>query len=153
MAIAVDLRPVSEDDLRKCNLFRCFCCWRRRCSLGIPRIGPRSEYLRLPAGADEGPMLMRDLGCSSATHRMDLCWGEEEENKEEGGGREEEQQLLEVDKEEEEDSATTDGRSLWSVLVGCTSADHPSHDLRLHYFRVTASGRVIGHNNDLLELF
>ncbi|RLN34316.1 uncharacterized protein C2845_PM03G01350 [Panicum miliaceum] len=103
-----------------------------------PRIGPRSEYLCLPAGADRGPMLRRDLGGRGGG---------------EGGGREELQQFLEADKEEEEDSATTDGRPLWSILVGCTSADHPSHDLRIHYFQVTASGRVIGHNNDLLELF
>lgn len=43
----------------------------------------------------------------------------------------------------QKDSATTDGRPLWPVLVGCTSADHPSHDLRI----------VIGRNTDLLELF
>lgn len=79
MATAADLRPVSEDELRKCNLFRFFCCWRRRCSLGILRIGPRSEYLCLPAGADEGPMLRRDLGCSSAHYGLDFCWGGEEE--------------------------------------------------------------------------
>ncbi|RLM86930.1 hypothetical protein C2845_PM04G19620 [Panicum miliaceum] len=90
------------------------------------------------------------MGCSSAPYGLNFCCGEDDEDE---GGREEEHQLLEVDNEEEEDSATTDGRPLWSVLVGCTSADHPSHDLRIHYFRVTASGCIIGRNTDLLELF
>ncbi|PUZ71245.1 hypothetical protein GQ55_2G299200 [Panicum hallii var. hallii] len=148
MATAADLRPVSEDELRKCNLFRCFCCWRRRCSLGILRIGPRSEYLCLP----------RDLGCSSAPYGLDFCWGEEEE--EDGKKNSSFWRWIRKKKKSvgeqvyvQEDSATTDGRPPWSVLVGCTSADHPSHDLRIHYFRVTASGRVIGRNTDLLELF
>ncbi|XBJ10358.1 hypothetical protein VPH35_015239 [Triticum aestivum] len=46
-----------------------------------------------------------------------------------------------------------DDRPRWSVLVGCTCADQHLHNLRLHRFRVTSWGRVIGHSNDLLEPF
>ncbi|CAN6204834.1 unnamed protein product [Urochloa humidicola] len=149
MAAAADVSE-SEDELRKCRLFRCFCCWSRRCSPGIPRIGPRSEYL--PADADERLMMLRRG--SSAPYGLDLRSGEE---RKEGGGLEEEEEE-EVDKQEEESvpnppASTTGGPTLWSVLVGCTSADHPSHNLRIHYFRVTGTGRVVGHNNDHLELF
>ncbi|XP_034579713.1 uncharacterized protein [Setaria viridis] len=164
MATAADLRRVSEDELRKCDLFRCFCCWRRRCSLGIPRIGPRSEYL--PANADKGRMLRRGLEGSGAPYQLYLPWGEEVKEKEDEGrrrgrtgrrrtalggggqGRRRERPLPTGLA-----SATAEGSPLWSVLVGCSSSDHPSHGLRIHYFRVTGSGRVIGHNNDLLELF
>ncbi|CAN6182721.1 unnamed protein product [Urochloa humidicola] len=145
MAAAADLRRVPEDELRKCRLFRCFCCWSRRCSPGIPRIGPRSEYL--PADTDEGLMMLRqDLGGSSVSYGLDLRSGEEAEEEGRRTGREGPQPAGPA-------SATTGATSLWSVLVGCTSADHPSHNLRIHYFRVTDTGRVIGHNNDLLELF
>uniref|UniRef100_A0A8I7B173 Uncharacterized protein n=1 Tax=Hordeum vulgare subsp. vulgare TaxID=112509 RepID=A0A8I7B173_HORVV len=46
-----------------------------------------------------------------------------------------------------------DDRAQWSVLVGCTCADQHLYNLRLHRFRVTSSGRVTGHSNDLLEPF
>ncbi|KAL6656237.1 hypothetical protein ACP70R_007063 [Stipagrostis hirtigluma subsp. patula] len=49
--------------------------------------------------------------------------------------------------------AGADDRPLWSVLVGCTSPGVPSHNLRLHRFRVAGSGRVAGRSDDLLEPF
>lgn len=39
----------------------------------------------------------------------------------------------------------------WSVLVGCTSAMVPFHNLRLHRFYVSASGQISGRNNQFLE--
>nr|TKV95206.1 hypothetical protein SEVIR_9G346900v2 [Setaria viridis] len=49
--------------------------------------------------------------------------------------------------------ADADDRPLWSVLVGCTSIAEPFHNLRLrlHRFRVAASGRVIGRTDDTLQ--
>ncbi|CAL5087711.1 unnamed protein product [Urochloa decumbens] len=76
-----------------------------------------------------GPRSEYSPADTSAPYGLDLRSGEEEEEEEEGTP------------------------PLWSVLVGCTSADHPSHNLRIHQFRVTGTGRVIGHNNDHLELF
>ncbi|KAK3153167.1 hypothetical protein QOZ80_2BG0168710 [Eleusine coracana subsp. coracana] len=47
--------------------------------------------------------------------------------------------------------ADGDHGASWSLLVGCTSLTVPFHNLRLHRFRVSASGRIMGHNNQLLE--
>uniref|UniRef100_A0A0E0M8K9 Uncharacterized protein n=1 Tax=Oryza punctata TaxID=4537 RepID=A0A0E0M8K9_ORYPU len=46
-----------------------------------------------------------------------------------------------------------DDRPRWSLLVGLTSFKVPWHNLRLHRFRVAASGRVLGDSDDLLERF
>lgn len=88
----------SHQQKQHCDLFRCFCCWRRRSSPCIPRVVPGQDYYAcVPAGAND------------------------------------------------------DDRPMWSVLVCCTSAGVPSHNLRLHRFRVAGSGRVIGRSDDLLE--
>lgn len=44
-------------------------------------------------------------------------------------------------------------RPEWSVLVGCTctNSDDAAHNLHLHRFRVSGSGRVLGRSDDLLE--
>ncbi|KAF0888265.1 hypothetical protein E2562_013711 [Oryza meyeriana var. granulata] len=39
--------------------------------------------------------------------------------------------------------AGADDRPTWSVLVGCASDAEPSHHVRVHRFRVAASGHVI----------
>ncbi|XP_047056668.1 uncharacterized protein LOC124662933 [Lolium rigidum] len=44
--------PVTDGS---CTLFRCFCCWRRRCSPRIPRVAPGRDYVCIPAGADDRP--------------------------------------------------------------------------------------------------
>ncbi|CAL4915301.1 unnamed protein product [Urochloa decumbens] len=44
-----------------------------------------------------------------------------------------------------------DDRPPWSVLVGCVSITVPFHNLRLHRFRVAASGRVLGRTDDTLQ--
>ncbi|CAL4940361.1 unnamed protein product [Urochloa decumbens] len=44
-----------------------------------------------------------------------------------------------------------DDRPPWSVLVGCVSIKVPFHNLRLHRFRVAASGRVLGNTDDTLQ--
>ncbi|XP_052169740.1 uncharacterized protein LOC127786382 isoform X2 [Oryza glaberrima] len=50
-------------------------------------------------------------------------------------------------------AAVDDDRPLWSVLVGLAAPDVPGHNLRLHRFRVAASGRVLGDSDGLLERF
>uniref|UniRef100_A0A0E0M8K7 Uncharacterized protein n=1 Tax=Oryza punctata TaxID=4537 RepID=A0A0E0M8K7_ORYPU len=50
-------------------------------------------------------------------------------------------------------AAVDDDRPRWSLLVGLTSFEVPWHNLRLHRFRVAASGRVLGDSDDLLERF
>jgi hypothetical protein len=45
---------------------------------------------------------------------------------------------------------TAADRPLWSVLVGCVSIQEPFHNLRLHRFRVAASGRITGHTDETL---
>uniref|UniRef100_A0A0E0ISY5 Uncharacterized protein n=1 Tax=Oryza nivara TaxID=4536 RepID=A0A0E0ISY5_ORYNI len=49
--------------------------------------------------------------------------------------------------------ADDDDRPRWSVVVGLTAVDVPRHNLRLHRFRVAASGRVLGSSDDALEAF
>jgi hypothetical protein len=92
LAIVAEAEEEGDGD-KKCNLFRCFCCWGKYCRPHVPR---------LPAGRD----LPSDAG---------------------------------------------DDHHTWSVLVGCISAKEPFHNLRLHRFRVAASGRVIGRTDDALE--
>uniref|UniRef100_A0A0D3HEE4 Uncharacterized protein n=1 Tax=Oryza barthii TaxID=65489 RepID=A0A0D3HEE4_9ORYZ len=46
-----------------------------------------------------------------------------------------------------------DDRPRWSVVVGLTAVGVPRHNLRLHRFRVAASGRVLGGSDDALEAF
>lgn len=79
-----------------CILFKCFCCWRKE-DAGFRRIAPGTDYLAIPAGADDRPR--------------------------------------------------------WSVVVGLTAVDVPRHNLRLHRFRVAASGRILGGSDDVLETF
>ncbi|KAF0929798.1 hypothetical protein E2562_025936 [Oryza meyeriana var. granulata] len=88
--------PPSMEEKDLCVLFKCFCCWREALT-EIRRIAPGTDYLAIPAGADDRP--------------------------------------------------------LWSVVVGVTAADVPRHNLRLHRFRVAASGRVLGESDDILESF
>jgi hypothetical protein len=47
-------------------------------------------------------------------------------------------------------AAAAADRPLWSVLVGCVSIQEPFHNLRLHRFRVAASGRITGHTDETL---
>ncbi|TVU31534.1 hypothetical protein EJB05_23221, partial [Eragrostis curvula] len=46
-----------------------------------------------------------------------------------------------------------DRRPTWSVLAGCIAATVPYHNLRMHRFRVAASGRVLGRSDDVLQHF
>ncbi|KAF0907760.1 hypothetical protein E2562_020500 [Oryza meyeriana var. granulata] len=89
----------ADDQEGSCQLFQCFCKWRKRCSPRIPRVCPE-----------------RDFVCISS-------------------------------------DAPADSTPKWSVLVGCTSANEPVHNLRTHRFRVADSGRVMGCNDDVLERF
>uniref|UniRef100_A0A0D9XZR0 Uncharacterized protein n=1 Tax=Leersia perrieri TaxID=77586 RepID=A0A0D9XZR0_9ORYZ len=90
----------EEEEEERCDLFRCFCKWRKRCSPRIPRVYPGRDYV-----------------CISS------------------------------------DAAAGDGTPKWSVLIGCTSAGEPFHNLRTHRFRVADSGRVMGCSDGLLERF
>ncbi|BAF26693.1 Os10g0462300, partial [Oryza sativa Japonica Group] len=49
--------------------------------------------------------------------------------------------------------AGADDRPRWSVVVGLTAVDVPRHNLRLHRFRVAASGRILSGSDDVLETF
>lgn len=55
------------DQQHYCNLFSCFCCWRRSCSHRIPRVVPGRDYVCMPArgGADHRPLCSVLVGCTS----------------------------------------------------------------------------------------
>ncbi|XP_071681038.1 uncharacterized protein [Lolium perenne] len=68
MAAAADEKArQTEEASSSCSLYRCFCCWRRACSPRIPRVAPGTDYLCVPAGADDSPAWSVLVGLLSGT--------------------------------------------------------------------------------------